>query len=280
MTSNSTAVFSHGMSSGIEFAQITPSNASDSTASSAPLPALCLHGIGGDYSSFQPQLEKLGHERHTLAWNMPGYGRSAALESVDFKSLAQSVIQLLDALAIEKVDLVGHSIGGMLAIEAALRYPDRVRSLVLIATTSAFGGRDDSFKQEFLKARLAPLDAGESMARLAERFVPEITGTVIEAHHQKLAVASMAAVPEATYREILKCLVTFNRREDVKSLSQPCCLIAGSVDRSAPAKTMDKLSGNLPDAEFHCIEGAGHLTNLEAPDAVNGIIDEFLNRQG
>jgi len=279
MSEETTLVRSHGMADGIEFAQVTPTLGDDNDSLADTVPGLCLHGIGGDYNSFEPQLSGLGNTRHLLSWNMPGYGRSASLDSVTFETLSASVIRLLDNLEIERIDLIGQSIGGMLAIETAVRYPERIRSLVLIATTSAFGGRDDSFKEQFLKARLEPLDAGVTMAKLAERFVPEITGSNIDPEYTQLAVSSMAAVPEATYRQILKCLVTFNRREEVKSLGNPCCLIAGSVDRNAPAKTMEKLATVIPDAEYHCIEGAGHLTNLEAPEPVNGIINEFLDRQ-
>ena len=266
---------SKGQMSGIEFVQSVPGgyNHGDATA------ALCLHGIGGDVSSFQPQLDLLGQKRHIISWNMPGYRNSRSLDAMTFESLAEALIRLIDACKLERVDLIGQSIGGMLAIETAIRYPQRIRSLTLIATTSAFGGRDESFKENFLAQRLAPLDKGSSMAHLADDFIPEITGPDISRHHLELARQSMSAVPENTYRTVLECLVSFNRREEVTRLGQPCCLIAGSEDRNAPATTMQRLSEKIRNAQFHCIDRAGHLVNLEAPDAVNSIIDNFLAEQ-
>jgi pimeloyl-ACP methyl ester carboxylesterase len=188
-------------------------------------------------------------------------------------------VDLLDALGLEQAHLCGQSIGGMIAIETACCFPDRVASLALIATTSAFGGRDDSFKDAFVAARLKPLDEGKTLTELARGFVPDITGPVASAEALEAATQSMAAVPEATYRDIIRCLVTFNRRTDIATLDHPACLIAGEVDQNAPARTMAKMAEAMRDAEFHEIKGAGHLVNLEAGDETNRILRAFYGRQ-
>jgi len=59
-----------------------------------------------------------------------------------------------------------------------------------------------------------------------------------------------------------------------------CCLIAGEVDQNAPAKTMAKMAGKIPQADYHEIKGAGHLINLEAGPETNAILNEFLARNG
>ena len=94
-------------------------------------PVLCLHGIGGDRTSFADQLGQLGGRR-VIAWNMPGYGGSDPLMQMDFAALSGAVVALLDALGIATVHLVGQSIGGMIAQEVAIRSSDRVASLGLI----------------------------------------------------------------------------------------------------------------------------------------------------
>ncbi len=251
---------------------------------------VCLHGIGGDHKSFEPQCEALSDEYRMLAWNMPGYRGSTPLESLDFSALGHCFIEWIDQLAFDSVHLMGQSIGGMLAQWIAFHFPDRVRSLVLIATTSAFGGRDDEFKNKFLEARLAPLDNGETMSDLATRFVPEIVGSNAPLSAVEAAIASMAAVPEATYRKIMGCLVTFNMREQWPQHQSGICLIAGSEDSNAPARTMEKMALlRLPNEsdefatnefyEYHCIEGAGHLVNLEQAEACNTIIRRFLSKK-
>lgn len=242
------------------------------------MPIVCMHGIGGDTSSFAPQLEKLSEDYRVIAWNMPGYGGSDRLEEPTFPKLARRLIDFLDALKIDKAHLCGQSIGGMVAMEVAALFPDRVASLVLIGTTSAFGGRDDSFRDQFIAARLKPLDAGMTIAELAESFVPEITGPIDDEATVELATASMAAVPEQTYRDIIRCLTTFNRRSDIKNFKMPVCLISGEHDRNAPAKTMASMATKIESSEYHEIKGAGHLINLEAGEETNTILREFYGR--
>ena len=194
---------------GIEYEDHGPDTGTTSKATT-----ICLHGIGGDQTSFAPQYQALANQFRVLSWSMPGYRNSTPLPALSFATLCEQFIRWLDALGISKAHIVGQSIGGMLAQELALRHPDRVQSLILIGTTSAFGGRDDRFKDAFLKARLTPLDQGETMGELATRFVPEITGPVAPETAITSAIHSMAQVPERTYRQIMQCLVTFNRRDE------------------------------------------------------------------
>lgn len=243
---------------------------------SGDVPLICLHGIGGDAGSFQPQLDELGRSMRVISWNMPGYGGSDPLPETTFEALAGALKSFMDALGLQTAHIAGQSIGGMIAQEYALNYPERVASVILIATTPAFGGRDDSFKTEFLKARMKPLDEGRTMAELAPEFVPQIVGSKASASAIAAAVRSMASVPESSYRAVVTCLVTFDRYADTAAIGQPACLIAGSEDRNAPARTMEKMAGRMPRAVFHRIEGAGHLVNLEAPDATNAILKQFL----
>ena len=241
------------------------------------IPVLCLHGIGGDHTSFADQLAQLG-ERRVIAWNMPGYGGSDPMVQMDFAALSGAVIALLDELGIEDVHLVGQSIGGMIAQEVAIRVPTRVASLGLIATTTAFGGRDDSFKQAFVTARLGPLDAGVDMATMAEQAIPAIIGPSASADMRQIAVDAMGRIDETAFRQVISCLVTFNRRADQHRITQPCCLIAGSHDASSPARIMAKMADGLANATFHIVDQAGHLVNSEYPDIVNAMLTDFFDR--
>lgn len=110
---------------------------------------VCLHGIGGDDASFAPQSEELSENYRVVAWNMPGYGQSVPASPLTFEVLSDRLQQAIAALDVGPVHLMGQSIGGMVAQEVYFRYPQSVRSLILVATTSAFGGKDDSFKNAF-----------------------------------------------------------------------------------------------------------------------------------
>lgn len=237
---------------------------------------LFLHGIGGNRDSFADQLPRLAPKWRALAWDMPGYGASPAIEPLTFEVLAQSVVGVLDAEGAEKAVLVGHSLGGMIAQETAARFPDRVAGLVLFATTAAFGGKDETFKNEFLAHRLAPLDRGKTMPEIAAELVQGLFGPNPPAAARERAIASMAAIAPAAYRAALRCVVTFNRAEELGRIACPTLVLAAEHDRLAPPKTLTRMAARIPGASYRCIAGAGHLANFEQPDQFDAALDAFL----
>ena len=149
----------------------------------------CLHGIGGDDASFEPQ-QALADQYRVVVWNMPGYKESVVVNSLSFEVLSGTLARFIAELDVGAVHLVGQSIGGMIAQEAYYQFPESIKSLILVATTAAFGGRDDSFKDAFLQARLKPLDSGMSMQQVAANAMPGIVGKNTEPHIIEAAVNS------------------------------------------------------------------------------------------
>ena len=240
---------------------------------------VCLHGIGGDDASFEPQLP-LADQYRLVVWNMPGYKKSATVSPLTFEVIAEKLHRFIIALDAGSVHLMGQSIGGMIAQETYHRYPDSIKSLTLVATTAAFGGRDESFKNAFLKARLKPLDSGMNMQQMADAAMPAIVGKNTEQHIIEAAINSMSSLNEDVYRDVLRCLVTFNRRAEWSKIKCPVCLVSGSEDTNAPAVTMQKMGNGLSHAHYHEIAGAGHLVNLEKGAEFNIIVRSFLSSQG
>jgi pimeloyl-ACP methyl ester carboxylesterase len=212
---------------------------------------------------------------------MPGYGHSAPIEPYTFKGLAQSCIDLIDALQCEHVVLLGHSMGGMVAQEVVARRPERVSRLILCGTSAAFGKRTDgrsadAWAQQFIAQRTAPLDAGQSMAEVAGRLVPQMVGPGSLPEGLRLAEHCMAGVPAATYRRALDCLVTFDRQAALGAIRAPTLLIGGEFDRVAAPAVMKQMAEAIPDARYAELKGIGHLMNLEAPDEFDALVLDFL----
>lgn len=241
---------------------------------------LFLHGIGGAAAVWQPQIEALqGNPRwRPVAWDMPGYGGSATIDPLSFPALADSALALLDALGCDQAVWVGHSLGGMIAQEAAASRPERVAALVLSGTSPAFGPPDGEWQQQFVADRLRPLDEGLTMADLAPRMVAGMIGDAPDPAGIARAEAAMAAVTEATYRASVHLLPGFDRRAALPGLTMPTLLIAGEKDGNAPAPMMEKMAGKIPGARYVCLAGAGHLANLERPVAFSTALLDFLSR--
>ncbi len=238
---------------------------------------LMLHGIGGGHLAFAPQVETLATAGYrAVAWDMPGYGHSAPIEPYTFKGLAQSCIQLIESLQCAPVTLLGHSMGGMVAQEVVARRPELVERLVLCGTSPAFGKPDGDWQRDFITQRTAPLDAGQSMAELAEVLVPQMIGPGSLPEGVRLAKHCMGLVPPATYRRALECIVTFDRRANLTNIHVPTLLVAGEHDRNAPPAVMKKMAAAIVGSSFIEMKGIGHLQNLEAPEEFDGLLLNFL----
>lgn len=245
-----------------------------------------LHGIGGGHLSFAPQVETLAYVGYrAVAWDMPGYGYSPPIEPYTFKGLAQACIRLIDALQCDSVVLLGHSMGGMVAQEVIARRPDRVHKLVLCGTSAAFarhgnGSSADAWAQRFVAERSAPLDAGQTMEQLARALVPAMAGPAALPEGLRLAERCMASVPAATYRRALDCLVSFDRQAALPGIGVPTLLVGGEHDRVATPAVMQRMARAIPRAQYVELPGVGHLMNLEAPDAFDRLLLDFLRTPG
>jgi pimeloyl-ACP methyl ester carboxylesterase len=232
-----------------------------------------LHGIGG--AAWGPTLPALA-PAPVLDWPLPGYAGTPLLAETSFPNWARALREALDRAEIPRADILGHSIGGMLAQEFALAFPERVRSLILYGTTPAFGGRDPAFAEAFLRDRLAPLDQGRDMAALAAEMMPAMLGPDAPAGAAPAAIAAMAATPAEAYRATVRCLTTFNRRDDTARIAAPTLLLAGEKDPLAPPKTMERMQAAIRGSKLVVLPGAGHLAHLEYPAAFNAAVRDFL----
>jgi 3-oxoadipate enol-lactonase len=242
----------------------------------AGTPVVFLHGVGGDHSAWRPQLLHFADRFRCVAWDMPGYGASPPPPAMSFPALAQALLGLLDALNLPKVHLIGQSLGGMVAQEFAAGHADRLSSLVLVATSPAFGKADKEWQQKFIDDRLGALERGATMPELARENIRRIVGRDADPRGVEIAVSCTANVPVESYKQAVRMLVGFDRRDALAKIAVPTLAMAGGLDTVAPAPMMQKMAGQIPAARFVTIGDAGHLINLERPHAFNAALDTFL----
>ena len=242
---------------------------------------LLLHGVGGGRSIWSPEasgsakaIADAGYR--ALAIDFPGYGDTPGQPTLD--AMVACVVAMAAELRVARLVLLGHSMGGMVAQEVVARAPGVAQGLVLACTSASFGKADGAWQAQFLAERLAPLDAGLGMAGMAERLVPGMVSPLASVAAARTAKAIMSRVPEATYRVALPAIAAFDRRAELAHIGVPTLLLAAEHDRTAPPEVMQRMAARVPSAEYLCLPGAGHIANVEAPDAFNAAVVSFLQR--
>jgi pyruvate dehydrogenase E2 component (dihydrolipoamide acetyltransferase) len=237
---------------------------------------LLVHGYGGDRNSWLFLQEPLAARYRVYALDLPGHGTSAKdVGEGSLSVLADAVTGVLDALGAERAHLVGHSMGGAVALAAAARDPARIASLTLIAP-SGFGpeinagylrGFADAQTRRELKAVIGQLFDDESL--VTRQLVDDL-----------LAYKRLDGVDEALHALADTLLDGEAQRGDsAASLAAiggavPVTVVWGRADRIIPAAQAESVAG----AVRHLIHGAGHMPQMERPAEVRAAIEETIAR--
>ena len=236
-----------------------------------------LHGLGGSRIAWEPQLEALADRWRCVAWDMPGYGASKPLSRMTFPALADAVVALLDTIEVERAALVGLSMGGMVALHAALARPERVAALALLDTSPAFGFDGTTDADTWTAARLAPLDRGATPGDMARDVLRGVAGPALAGDALAAAVAAMERISSDGLRAAIECLPSHDVRDRLPSIVGPTLVVCGELDTETPPAYSRFIAEAIPGARLEIIAGAGHLSNLEAPAAVNMALQQFLS---
>lgn len=240
---------------------------------------LFLHGVGSGKDGWKRQLDTvLDTGFQFVALDAPGFGQTPLPTAPGFAPHVDAVLQVMDHLEIDRVVLCGHSLGGMTAQEFYAQHPDRVKGLVLSATSPAFGRPDGDFQKEFLRARFEPFDQGMTMPAFARTFASKLTGPRPAEDVIEEIVDVMSEVPVATYRLAMQTITGFDQRSNLAAIDVPTMLIAGEVDTNAPAPMMAKMASKIASADYVELPETGHMAPIENAAAFNQSLRDFLKR--
>ncbi|MEZ4662609.1 MAG: alpha/beta hydrolase [Caldilineaceae bacterium] len=241
-------------------------------------PLIFIHGIGLNAESWRYQLAEFGQQYRAIAVDLPGYGDSDALPNATIAGYTQALRDFVLERRLDRPILVGHSLGGMIVQEYLAAWPGEVAAAVLYGTSPAFGPREGEWQQRFIRARLDPLDAGQTMRDLAPAIVRHMIGSAAQPAGVELAIRCMAQVADDTFRAGVLSLIDFDQRANLGQITIPTLLIVGSKDQNAPPPMVEKTAGKIPDAAYICLAGLGHLAHLEDPALFNQAVHDFLTR--
>jgi pimeloyl-ACP methyl ester carboxylesterase len=237
-------------------------------------PLLCLHGLGSSSKSWNMQYRDFGGTNRVIGWDCPGYGGSGDPPTTTplAADYAEALAGLLNALSLDNVDLIGHSMGAVVAGCFAGLYPQRVRRLILSGARAGSSrlGAAGGYAQRIEELRtLSPEEFG--MRRAAGMVAPGAEAGLRERVAQIAAEARLSG-----YEAACHMLSHSDNTEALGRLSMPSLILCGAEDRVAPPEESRHLLSLIPDAELVLIEGAAHAPYSERPDPYNAAIAAFL----
>jgi pimeloyl-ACP methyl ester carboxylesterase len=171
---------------------------------------------------------------------------------------------------------MGHSMGGMIAQQAWRHARDRIHGYVLSATSASFGSPDGDWQKEFVRARVAPLDAGKTIPEYAPLMLRAMMAPGAGGPAVDLLIGTVSQMREETFRAAVAAIVGFEGRDLLPTLDVPVLCIAGEHDATAPASVMQKMAGKIAGASFISLTGLGHFGWAEDPPRFNAAVLDFL----
>lgn len=233
------------------------------------------NSLGADLRMWDGQIDLLTRKYRVLRYDQRGHGQSDVPPGpYDFDMLVADVIGVMDALGIDKADWLGLSMGGMTGMGLAIKHGTRFGHMVVADARSV---ATDAYRQMW-DTRVANIEAGGVEAIADASLGLWFTDAFRSAHPAETAAARaiITGTPDAGYIASCYALRGLDYFKDLGQISNPVLYLVGGEDKGAPPPEMQAMADATPDAQYVEIPAAGHLANLNQPDAFNAALAAFL----
>lgn len=225
-----------------------------------------VHGAGSTHEVWQAQQQHFEDKAKVIIPDLPGHGNSSGNGYDSIDKYADLIINLIKDLNIDEFVLIGHSMGGAVAQNIALRYPEFLSSLVLIATGARLRVAPQVFKaiESDYKQYIA-LASSFSMAGSTNKQIRSVFENILT--HSS---------PQSAYSDFLAC-DKFDIMDKINTIKTKTLIIVGDNDMMTPVKYAMYLNQKINGSELKIIKDAGHMVMMEKPQEVNIAIERFVS---
>ncbi len=254
------------------------------SAGSGP-PIVFVHELAGTWHSFEPQIAALKSKFRCIAYNARGYPPSDVPPSVASYSqdlAAADIAAVMDAAGLDRAHVMGVSMGSAAALQFALKWPTRARSVILCSIGSGSDAKPGEYLVE-MEARARSVEEG-GMAKAAETFGSSPSRRKLKDKNPALHASFIQAVSALSVQGITNTMRGVQQRrpplyahkDAIAALKVPALVVVGADDEAC-LKPSRFLKDTLPGARLEVIANTGHGLNLEEPSLVNDMVARFID---
>jgi pimeloyl-ACP methyl ester carboxylesterase len=242
------------------------------------LPVVLLHGFAEDDAIWDNQVSYLSAYCRVIVPDLPGSGRSSDLTSVKgVEALAGSIATLLDQLAVQQCILIGHSMGGYIALAFAEKYPDRLTALGLFHSTAYA----DNEEKKTGRQKSIEFIRNNGSAAFIRQSIPNLFSGYTREHHPDLIDGIISRYSGFSPYSLIAYYEAMIARPDrtavLRQFAGPVLFVIGKADAVIPMEQVLQQCHLPAISHIHIIENTGHMGMLEAPGRSNTILHSFLN---
>ena len=240
-------------------------------------PVLLIHGVGSANEAWDGVLAAMATDRRYIRYDLRGHGRSSQTPGpYTLNDFVEDAIALIDHLELEKVHLIGFSLGGLIAQAIALNRPDRLKTLSLISTIA---GRTEQ-EREQVRKRAETLARDGARAHLTVAVERWFTDDFRQKHPEVLEARrklSLSNNPEC-YAAAHKVLATNDLADRLHEINLPTLVMTGENDIGSSARMAKLIHDRIKSSELHILPLLKHAVLLEAPTTIAKLLESFLKR--
>ncbi len=245
------------------------------------VPLLLIAGLASDSQSWQPVIEELSQHVLLITPDNRGTGRTQPQDIVtSIQHIANDCIALIQHLGHSSVHLLGHSMGGFVALDLAIRYPDNVNKLMLAATAATNSKCNNSLFSNWVSHIEAGIDLSLWFMDIFHWLfsVKYFENQTIVNDAIRYAIEYPYPQSSIAFKNQVEAVANYDCTERLSGITAETLVISGKEDLLYPPDVCYQLAQTIPDTAFSIIEGAAHSIHMEQPSIFTSVILEFLSR--
>lgn len=243
-------------------------------------PLVMIRGVGSNVDHWYEQVPVLSKKYQLLIFDNRGIARSSDPGgSFSTKDMAADTIALMEAVGIKTAHVLGYSMGGMIAQEMALAYPEKINGLILVATDCGISLRINA-RPECSKLFSEMIRLGTNEAKTAAAgclFAKQTFESRPDIIQRYAEVSLRFPASQRTLERQWEAITRHDACRRLQNITAPTLVITGSADVLIPPENSGVLAEQIPDARAHTIDGGGHLFVIEQPERFNEAVIGFLD---